>query len=110
MGTGRTVLSRTALNVVESSNDDSFKSMGRVDYANPITGDREVLDFNDLLWVWNPPHHGDPKSDDIMEREPHHYVIGCMPPGQLVTTETGLRTIESVKIGDKLLSNNGFSI
>lgn len=32
---------------------------------------------------------------------------GCLPPGELVMTENGMKPIETIKVGDNVLSHNG---
>ena len=37
----------------------------------------------------------------------HRYIIGCLTPGQLVTTDSGLKKVEDVGLNDKLLNKDG---
>ena len=37
----------------------------------------------------------------------NRYIIGCLTPGQLVTTESGLKKVEDVTLCDKLLNKDG---
>lgn len=77
MGIGRTVLNREALNFVNGCLKHEYKTISRVDYVNPMSGDRDVLDFQDNFWIWEPPYRGNPEAEDPAERAPHNYVIGA---------------------------------
>jgi intein/homing endonuclease len=47
------------------------------------------------LWIFKEPVNG------------HRYVMGCLPPGETVITDNGLKNIEDVELNDKLISENG---
>jgi hypothetical protein len=81
IGSGSNVLSRAALSVVSASVSlhPEYKIIDRVDYVNPVSQDRDVLDFQGGLWVWNPPVVGDPEAENPEDRIPHQYVIGADP-------------------------------
>lgn len=73
IGSGNTVLSYDALlNVRETVTDDCIK-VGKVDYANPHTGEREVLDFHEALWIWKKPFN---EKDEQGRQVAHTYTIG----------------------------------
>jgi intein/homing endonuclease len=61
---------------------------------------REPLeDFNDPLsketWFWKKPIEG------------HRYFCACLPPGEKVMTENGLKNIEDITLQNKLIDKNG---
>jgi hypothetical protein len=79
IGTGNTVLSRQTLTIIKNSVDqfgDSYQTVGEADYVNPITGEREILNFDNDLWVWSEPYKGKTKDGKMVE-PPHQYVMGC---------------------------------
>ena len=47
------------------------------------------------IWIWEQPVEG------------HQYILGCLPPGEKVLTNNGLKNIELVDSNDKLVSENG---
>lgn len=49
----------------------------------------------DGLWIWKPPMAG------------HRYLISCLPTGEKVLTNKGLKNIEEVSLDDKLYGKNG---
>lgn len=78
IGTGDTVLSRETISKMGTDVRKDYKTVGYVDYVNPVTGEREKLNFDDELWVWETP-----KIDEITGKNgekinvPHLYVAGC---------------------------------
>lgn len=94
IGSGDTVLSRNALNVVKQMNEEPQIKIDKVDYVNPSLNDHMVLDFNDNLWIWEKPYTKedaekvikaakkkgiDPRSLPYETVNPHTYVIGADP-------------------------------
>jgi hypothetical protein len=70
LGTGNTVLSRQALLHTQSSiyqHNNEHKTVSKVDYVNPSTNERAILDFENRLWVWKLPVRG---------ATPHTYCVG----------------------------------
>jgi hypothetical protein len=55
LGSGNTVLDRDQLLIMRDQINDDYKTVDRVDYAHPLTGESHVLEFNEHLWVWYPP-------------------------------------------------------
>jgi hypothetical protein len=47
------------------------------------------------FWVWEEPIEG------------HEYIMGCLPPGEKVLTNSGLKNIELVSSTDKLINESG---
>ncbi|MEM3097237.1 MAG: terminase family protein [Nitrososphaerales archaeon] len=85
IGTGNTVVGRSALQVVQDTVRESnenpeskYKTVDIVDYVNPYAGERAQLDFENKLWVWKTPVSGtkDDNSNDTQEQQPHVYVMG----------------------------------
>lgn len=94
IGSGATVLSRQALQVVNQMNSGNYTTIDKVDYANPSVNEHMVLDFQDQLWVWEKPYTKqdadqaisnakkkgiDPRSLPYEIVNPHTYVIGADP-------------------------------
>lgn len=94
VGTGNTVLSRKALSVVSHTTTEDFMTIDKVDYVNPSTNERMVLDFQDLLWIWKKPYTKkdaekaiekakeegkDPRGLPLEVSREHHYVLGADP-------------------------------
>jgi hypothetical protein len=84
IGTGHTVMSRQTLTIIGNSveqfgNDN--KVVGEAAYVNPVTGEREILDFRDNLWVWKEPIRAkielDNKGNDKTVEPGHLYIMGC---------------------------------
>jgi hypothetical protein len=79
IGTGNTVLSRQTLTIIKNSVDqhgDEYQTVGEADYVNPVTGEREILNFDNDLWVWAEPIRGKMDGEEMIE-PPHQYVMGC---------------------------------
>lgn len=55
IGSGNTVLRSRVLTHIRENTDKDFQTVSTVDYANPINGERDVLDFRDQLRVWEQP-------------------------------------------------------
>jgi hypothetical protein len=55
VGTGNTVLGRQSLLDAQMSIVDDFKKVSTIDYNNPYVGELTTLNFNNQLWLWNPP-------------------------------------------------------
>jgi len=51
--------------------------------------------FDGNVWIWK-----DPIPD-------HQYILGCLPPGEKVLTNEGLKNIEDIKIDNLLIDENG---
>jgi hypothetical protein len=49
-------------------------------------------------WIWKPPIEG------------HRYITACLPRGESVLTNNGLKKIEDVTIEDKLVNKNGMFV
>jgi hypothetical protein len=80
IGTGDTVLSRQTIAKMGDDVDKDFKTVGEEEYVNPITGEREHLDFRNELWIWEEPkvdEVDDPKNPGKKFKIPHLYVMGC---------------------------------
>lgn len=79
LGTGNTVIDKDALAYVQGTVDNNYKVLKTVDYVNPVTDERSILDFDGKMWVWQPPVL--PKPLDIrlgQQAEPGHtYVLGA---------------------------------
>jgi phage FluMu gp28-like protein len=58
VGTGDSVLNREALQAITESVDKNYKTIDKVDYVNPYSENRDVLEFQDRLWIWNTPEAG----------------------------------------------------
>lgn len=58
IGTGNTILNRQALMHIQTTVDETYKTVREVDYSNPFTEEHTVLNFNDKLWLWKPPVDG----------------------------------------------------
>lgn len=62
---------------------------------------------------WPLDNNSDPGALEIYEMPPsgtvppNRYIIGCLTPGQLVTTDSGLKKVEDVTLEDKLLNKDG---
>ena len=62
----------------------------------PLFVDDKYSDGNSgQISIWAEPEKG------------HQYVLGCLPPGEKVLTNNGLKNIEKVKSDDKLINENG---
>jgi hypothetical protein len=96
IGSGATVLSRHALSIVSASVSEhtDYKVVDRVDYVNPVSMDRDVLDFQGQFWVWNPPVVGDPEAEDPEDRIAHQYVIGADPSSGEASDYCGLQVFD----------------
>ena len=67
MGTGNTVIGRTALMAIKETIDETekdvksgeinLKTLGAVDYVNPYTKEQERIDFLEELLIWKPPYN-----------------------------------------------------
>jgi hypothetical protein len=83
VGTGHTVLSRQTLSIIgntSSAKGSDYQTIGMADYVNPVTMEREVLDFRDELWVWKVPEEGGDKEGpdgEVITETPHQYIMGC---------------------------------
>lgn len=64
IGSGDTVLSRSALLHVQGTVSDKFQVVGQVPYTHPVSGERMTLDFENRLWVWHRPVKPQP---DVIE-------------------------------------------
>lgn len=81
VGSGNTVLQRTALIAIEKDVRDDYATVGAVNYIHPVSGERFVIDFEHQLYVWKKPVRAEP---DIMEngriikqgRPGHTYSMG----------------------------------
>jgi hypothetical protein len=49
----------------------------------------------DEFWIWEEPQEG------------HQYIMGCLPPGEKVLTDSGLKNVEDILLDDKLINENG---
>jgi hypothetical protein len=58
LGSGNTVLSTDALNLVHDQHVSEHLEVGDVDYVNPSTGVRDTLSFDRKLWIWQKPVRG----------------------------------------------------
>ena len=47
------------------------------------------------FWIWEQPQEG------------HQYIMGCLPPGEKVLTNSGLKNVEDVLLEDKLINEKG---
>lgn len=78
LGTGNTVIDADSLLYLQSTVENEYKILKTVDYVNPNTSDRSVLDFDGKLWIWNEPVRS--KQLDIRTGQPydpgHTYVMG----------------------------------
>lgn len=81
LGTGNTVIDVETLHHIQNTKSDDYKKIGKVDYEHSSTGEKFVLDFEDLLWVWKEPVR--PQADIIdkgqivRKGDPgHNYVMG----------------------------------
>lgn len=79
IGSGDTVLKRSALLYVKSTVVDKYKEIGMVDYRNPALNEASTLNFKNALRIWKPPYKGD--SNNSEDRFPHMYVVGADPAG-----------------------------
>jgi hypothetical protein len=83
VGTGDTILSRQTLNIIKNTVDqygNEYDIVGKQEYVNPKTTERETLNFDDELWVWKKPFVGGKVVDDTGQEHmepPHTYVMGC---------------------------------
>ena len=78
------MLSRQTLTIIGNSVEQfgkSYKTVGEVAYVNPITGEREDIDFRDNLWVWKEPFlpqiEVDDKGNETIAEPGHIYIMGC---------------------------------
>lgn len=86
LGTGDTVVPRKTLvemnkNILANIEGQrpSYKSIGRVQYKNPVTETEYLLNFANQLWLWQPPFKGDQDQGLL----PHNYVLGAdASPGE----------------------------
>lgn len=94
IGSGSTVLGRQALQAVNQMNHDGYVTVDKVDYANPSINEHTVLDFQDLLWIYEKPYtqadadkaienarkNGiDPRALPYEIANAHNYVLGADP-------------------------------
>jgi len=84
IGTGNTVLSRQTINMIGNSVEqfgDDYKTVGAVDYVNPVTAERDTLDFRNDLWVWKSPVKPEfeetKNGKEEMVLPGHQYIMGC---------------------------------
>lgn len=49
----------------------------------------------DDMWIWKPPYEG------------HRYILACLPEGEKVLTDEGLKNIEDVTLVNKLVNKDG---
>jgi hypothetical protein len=83
VGTGHTILSRQTLAIISSTvarEGKNYKTVGVIDYVNPTTSEREVLDFRNDLWIWKTPEKGGEREGEdgkVYEESPHQYIMGC---------------------------------
>jgi hypothetical protein len=77
------------------SGDNVFDSK-QLEYIKSNTiEDAPTKLMGNALWIWKEPVPG------------HKYILGCLPPGEKVLTDCGLKNIEDVTLDDKLVSENG---
>ena len=84
IGTGHTVLSRQTLTIIGNSVEqfgNEYQTVGSVQYVNPVTGERDELDFHDDLWVWKKPVlptiEVNDKGEEIVTEPGHLYILGA---------------------------------
>ncbi|MHA2136146.1 MAG: hypothetical protein ACW99J_19980, partial [Candidatus Thorarchaeota archaeon] len=109
IGSGSTVLGRSALNLVNQMNNDKYITIDQVDYVNPSLDEHMVLDFQDLLWVWEKPYTKrdaekaveaakkkgiDPRSLPYEVANPHNYVLGADPSSGEADDFCGIEVID----------------
>jgi hypothetical protein len=109
IGSGSTVLGRSALNLVNQMNNDKYITIDQVDYVNPSLDEHMVLDFQDLLWIWEKPYTKkdaekaieaakkkgiDPRSLPYEIAHPHNYVLGADPSSGEADDFCGIEVID----------------
>jgi intein/homing endonuclease len=52
----------------------------------------------DNMWIWKKPEPG------------HRYIVGCLPTGEKILTESGLKNIEEIKLEENLINKDGNKI
>ena len=78
LGTGNTVIEASELQYVQGTVDNKYKVIKTVDYVNPTTEERSILDFDGKLWIWNEPVRGTPMDANGKNYNPGHtYVLGA---------------------------------
>lgn len=79
LGTGNTVIDAESLQHVMGTVDNNYKVLKTVDYVNPNTEERSILDFDGKLWIWNEPVRSKPLDIRTGQQyDPGHtYVMGA---------------------------------
>ena len=76
LGSGNTVVSNETLSEIAQQYSSDYFTVGNVDYANPFTDERAVLEFNDNLWIWKKPIRNLPTGINQLPQPDGIYVMG----------------------------------
>ena len=100
---------------IDEVNEVTSELNSRVSQVLGTLTDRRSTSDPEYWWVWwNQQRDVDAgektvvevSEDDVVLRSPHALRMSCFAKGTLVWTETGLKPIESIRIGDRVFSKN----
>lgn len=77
LGSGDTVLSPEVLNLLSTHTSNDYKVVETVNYVNPYTDERQILDFEKKLWIWKEPVRDKFDQSGKVISDAHIYILGA---------------------------------